>query len=173
MSADNPFAVPEDFDPSSVLDQDDLELYKADRGTRWLGAFVDGLIGAAVGAPFAIMGAMATSDDPELLEAMIQLGFFGGYMLIAPLNWYFIVTRGQSLGKMAVKTRIVDENGGPVDFVKGVVVRNWVIAVASACIPFAGLIDAVLIFGDKKQCGHDMLAKTIVVQASAWNPYDR
>jgi len=29
-----------------------------------------------------------------------------------------------------------------------------------------------MIFGDAKQCGHDMIAKTIVVNASSWNPYE-
>mgnify|MGYP000117593833 CR=1 FL=1 len=87
------------------------------------------------------------------------------------VNWWLIVDRGQTLGKMAVGTRIVTEDGAPVDFVKGVIMRNWVITVVNMFCGFASFIDAVLIFGETKQCGHDMIAKTIVVEANQWNPY--
>ncbi len=173
MSSRNPFEAPMGAPQphSEVGDLEDLELYKTDRGTRWLGALADSLVGLVIGVPIAFLVVPLADGDPELLSGMIQLGIGLGFLAIAPVNWYFTVTRGQSLGKMAVGTRIVDVHGGPVDFVQGVILRGWVVAFASMCIPFAGLVDAVLIFGDAKQCGHDMIAKTIVVSASAWNPY--
>ncbi len=175
----NPFA-PGDDNPSAKAnawaDPNDLELLKADRFQRWLGAFVDGIIPAIGMVPlfmgFAILGGESLLDDPDALEGAIYIAYFVALIPLTFVNWYLIVTRGQTLGKMAVGTRIVTEEGGPVDFVKGVILRSWVLAIVNAFCGIAALIDVVLIFGDARQCGHDMIAKTIVVNASSWNPYE-
>jgi len=175
---DNPFA-PSNAAASAGGDvwaqAEDLELLKADRFQRWVGAIVDGLLPLVIAVPLMVVGYSAldvsqlSSDE---LEGVFYLVYFFAMLPVSILNWVLIVQRGQSLGKMAVGTRIVTEGGAPVDFVKGVVVRNWVLAFGSAFCGLLGFIDAVMIFGDKKQCLHDMLAKTIVVNASSWNPYD-
>jgi uncharacterized RDD family membrane protein YckC len=167
---ENPFAVPESFDAAQLLPPSELEPYKADRGARFLGALVDNLISLAVGVPFAVAGVML-AETPEDIEALGQIGLAVGYLLLAPVHWYLIVTRGQSVGKLAVGTRIVTQHGAPVDFMTGVVLRSWVIMVAAMCVPFASLIDALLIFQASRQCGHDLIAKTIVVDASSYDPY--
>lgn len=165
---DNPFAADE-----SWADRGDLEMMKADRFRRWLGATIDGLIPVIVALPvgFLIFGAMGDSASADELEGMFYLAYFAGALPFTFINWWLIVDRGQTLGKMAVGTRIVTEEGAPVDFVKGVIMRNWVVTVINMFCGFASFIDAVLIFGETKQCGHDMIAKTIVVEANQWNPY--
>jgi len=115
---DNPFAKADAW-----ADPNDLELLKADRFQRWLGAFIDGMIPVIVMVPLGL-GALAIDggslfDDPDAIEGLIYLGYFMAMMPFTLLNWYLIVTRGQTLGKMAVGTRIVSEEGAPVDFVKG------------------------------------------------------
>ena len=171
-SSENPFTAGVD---DAWADASDLELMKADRFRRWLGATIDGLLPLVVAIPlgfalFAVSGE-ELARDPDSLELLFYGGYFMGMVPFMLANWFFIVTRGQSLGKMAVGTRIVTEDGGPVDFVKGVILRNWVITVVNSFCGLASLIDAVMIFGDTRQCGHDMIAKTIVVEASQWNPY--
>ena len=56
---------------------------------------------------------------------------------------YLITTSGQSIGKKLVKTRIIREDGSPVDFVSGVVLRAWIIGFVSM-IPFVGGIVALV-----------------------------
>ena len=174
---DNPFAPASDapFAGSDAwADPHDLQMLKADRFRRWLGATIDGLLPLLIAFPagFAMLGASGSNPDPDEMELLFYGAYFAGALPFTFANWYFIVNRGQSLGKMAVGTRIVAEDGSPVDFVKGVILRNWVIAVVNGFCGFAGFIDAILIFGDQKQCGHDMIAKTIVVEANQWNPYE-
>jgi uncharacterized RDD family membrane protein YckC len=173
---DNPFAA-SDANPFRATDpwadSDDLELLKADRGQCFIGALVDGFLPLVLVVP-AVGGAILVGSnlDADAMEGLFYLAYLGSMLPFSLLNWYLIVTRGQTLGKMAVGTRIVTEDGAPVDFVKGVILRNWVIAFINGLCGIASLIDALMIFGETKQCGHDMIAKTIVVNASSWNPYE-
>jgi uncharacterized RDD family membrane protein YckC len=175
----NPFA-PSDANPfaggDAWADPSDLELLKVDRFQRWVGAFDDNLIPMVLVVPLGIGAFVWMGDelarDPDLAQLLFYGVYFVGVLPFTLVNWYLIVDRGQTLGKMAVGTRIVTEDGAPVDFVKGVILRNWVVAVLGSFCGFAGLLDALLIFGEGRQCGHDMIAKTIVVDANAWNPYE-
>src|SRR5262249_52126407 len=101
------------------------------------------------------------------------------------LQWALIATRGQTLGKMMIKTRIVRMDGSSVGFVHGVVLRIWVITIpswilvglmltgmdprtllpASVAIGLIGLLDALFIFGESRRCLHDLIAGTRVIQA--------
>jgi len=175
MADDNPFA-PSNAAPAASGDlwaqPDDLELLKADRFQRWLGAFVDGLLPLVVALPFVGLVPVLDLDDTDAITGLFYMGYIAGLFLFGVVNWFLIVQRGQSLGKMAAGTRIVGEDGGPVDFVRGVILRNWVMVAANMFCSMASLIDALFIFGDERQCLHDKLAKTIVVNASSWNPYD-
>jgi uncharacterized RDD family membrane protein YckC len=170
---DNPFAASL-TESSPWADPDDLNLLKADLGARFIGRFIDNFLSML---PFAFMFlGVPLTDDPMAVFLIGTFGFFGGLLLCYVPSWYFIATQGQSLGKMAVGTRIVRTDGSPVDFVRGVIIRDWVVGAANIFLSlfglsFLGLIDAVFIFGNERKCGHDMLADTIVVQANAWNPY--
>lgn len=175
---DNPFASGPGgaaMGSEAWADARDLEVMKSSRLNRFLGAFIDGLLPAFVAAPVVVtlVAVVGEQPDPDALQAAGYLAYFVGMLPPMLLNWYLIVTRGQTLGKMVAGTRIVTEQGGPVDFMTGVVLRNWVIGMVNAFCGFASLVDALLIFGERRQCGHDLIAKTIVVNASAWNPYGR
>jgi uncharacterized RDD family membrane protein YckC len=81
---------------------------------------------------------------------------------------YFIATRGQSVGKMLLKTRIVALDGSPASFVKAVLLRTWLF-ILIAQVPWAGggsVLGALLIFGPDRRCLHDYVAGTRVVLAS-------
>jgi len=77
-----------------------------------------------------------------------------------------ITVRGQTLGKMAVGTRIVLRRDGSLPgFVRGVLLRVVVPGVIAAlCGPFS-LVDALAIFGREHRCLHDEFADTLVVWA--------
>jgi len=174
MTEPNPFA-PGYADPGGSVDlwaqPDDLHALKADRFQRFVGSFVDNMAPAVIALPLtglALLGGTTSGDD---LVAVFYVGYALGFLVVAVLNWGLIVRQGQTIGKIAVGTRIVGEDGGPVDFMRGVVLRNWVITFANAFCNLAYLLDGLMIFQPDVQCLHDKIAKTIVVDANAWDPY--
>ncbi len=82
---------------------------------------------------------------------------------------YLTATFGESIGKRAAGIRIVKTKDGlPPGFVKGVLIRRWLIGLLS-WIPMFGLLDVAFILGEDRQCLHDMMASTQVVNVSRKN----
>jgi uncharacterized RDD family membrane protein YckC len=67
-----------------------------------------------------------------------------------------------------VGLRVVRLDGTPVDFVSGVVLREWVVF-GIGSVPFIGMLfrlaDSVMIFGEDRRCLHDQIAGTKVIPA--------
>lgn len=144
--------------------QEDLEL--GGRGGRFVGMFVDNLV---INIPlnfilplvFVGSGAFAPHRGDALQLGMVLflnliqlLGFlvYEGLMLTA---------RGQTLGKMAAKLKVVSADGG--DLTAG---QAWLRAGARillAITGIGGLIDVLMIFGKDRLTLHDRIAKTRVV----------
>lgn len=97
-----------------------------------------------------------------LLAAVLMLPLYG-------YQWYLISKTGQTLGKRWTGIKIVKLDGLPVDFVSGVIMRNWIVGLMGA-IPYVGscvgLVDALMIFGDERRCLHDLIAGTKVIVAA-------
>jgi len=158
----NPYAPPQ----AAVLDIADPNAgtVPADRATR-LGAvildgiifmamvnvpFVAGLIGLSIGGRMAIAG-------PVVL------------MLIGLVVWCWMTVRsvkrnGQSIAKKLLSIKVVRSDGSPVSLARIFWLRNVVNGIASI-IPLYGIIDALFIFADARQCLHDKIADTIVIKA--------
>ena len=96
---------------------------------------------------------------------------------LAPLalyQWALIARTGQSLGKRWTRIKIFKKDGSDVDFVSGVVMRNWILFFIPSLftlvvpeVPIAnlvGFVDAVMIFGVAHRCLHDYIAGTQVLQ---------
>ncbi|GEM_PF-885359 len=130
----------------------------AERGTRLGASIIDSALYMVVMCVFAVPGAMADS------AALLGLGMVA-FLGLAIYQMYLISTTGQSLAKAWLGIRIVREDGSPVDFVHGVLLRSWVLAVAGSIIPFVGLVDVLMIFGEERRCLHDHLASTKVIIA--------
>jgi uncharacterized RDD family membrane protein YckC len=64
--------------------------------------------------------------------------------------------------------KIVKLDGSPVNFVSGVIMRNWIVGLMGG-IPYVGscirLVDTLMIFGDERRCIHDRIAGTKVIVA--------
>jgi uncharacterized RDD family membrane protein YckC len=128
-------------------------------------------IGCAIAG--AINGAFNVSGD----EAK-GMYFIFGVMLALPFmiyQWYAVSTRGQTLGKRFCRIRIVRVDGSRLGFVHAVLLRSWVpmgvIVVISAVglEPIARLLnfaDTVSIFTGNRRMLHDVIAGTLVVNAT-------
>jgi uncharacterized RDD family membrane protein YckC len=171
MNDDNPYAPPkakltnfeEDFGFGYV------EL--AGRWTRFVAAFVDGLIGIVYAFPIifllGIWDYISKGQNPPflLLVASAVLGFLG-FLLI---HGYFLKTNGQTVGKKLTKIRISDLQGNVPDFTKVILVRYLPLSLVQL-IPMVGtylpLLDVLFIFRGDRRCIHDLLAGTKVVKVT-------
>jgi uncharacterized RDD family membrane protein YckC len=126
----------------------------ASRGRRFGGYFIDSL-------PFVILSmivvyrAMAHSTFVRRFDPMI---------IVVTLTWVvydalMIQFRSQTLGKMAVHTRVVRIDGMPVT-----AGQAWIRALTRWALSYLYIVDWMTIFFTREHlCVHDMLAKTRVV----------
>jgi uncharacterized RDD family membrane protein YckC len=149
--------------------------------SRWLrlgGAFIDGMMvcifsiptGMAIGRRLAEVMADGRPDPQQIAAAI------GGSMytslpylsVLVVIQAWLIATRGQSIGKLLVGTKIVrSKTGERADFARAFLVRSAVPTVLGR-IPILGflfwLVDVCFIFRDDSRCLHDLMADTIVVK---------
>jgi uncharacterized RDD family membrane protein YckC len=150
--------------------------------SRLAAAIIDGFMAGPV---FAILMAVfgsqldveAIRNAPSEYEAQVATQKFIEelmkiYFIVLPIAYappialyaWMVSTSGQTPGKKLCKIRIVTEDTNQIPgFVKGVLLRSWVIFILYA-IPFVGLVGVVMIFSKTRQCLHDRLAGTIVVE---------
>jgi uncharacterized RDD family membrane protein YckC len=98
------------------------------------------------------------------------------FMLVGLVGqWFLIAQRGQTVGKIALRTRIVLADGQLPGFVRGVAVRQWPLfavlmlpsLTSMSLQPISSLVylaDALAIFWGSR-CLHDRIAGTYVVDA--------
>jgi len=136
----------------------------ADVGTRFAGAIIDGLLYLPALLPGVVVAGFESSEElSPLAIASLLLGMLG----LGVVQCYLIATSGQSIAKRILGIRIVRQDGSPVNFVHGVVLRSWLMAFLTN-IPlfgaFIGLVDALMIFGHERRCLHDRIASTDVIK---------
>ena len=71
---------------------------------------------------------------------------------------------GQSIGKKLLGIKVVRTDGSPASLGRLIWLRNVVNGLIGI-IPLYGIIDALFIFGESRQCLHDKIADTIVIKA--------
>lgn len=141
----------------------------ADRGSRLLAQIVDGFLYAAPIVFFFLTAGLTDGGDLEEDVALGSLFFMlvvvGGVFV---LNLYFLAKDGQTLGKKALKVRIVRTSDDPASLGRIFVLRMLAPGLIGA-IPFIGtifsLVDVLFIFGEERRCIHDHFADTKVVVA--------
>ncbi len=143
----------------------------ADLGKRLIGKLIDGFAGLVSVLPgVALLIAAATSNngkgDGQLAVVGVVLMLLGMLTLFA-MNVYLLVTRSQTVGKWLDNTKIMDyETHEPAGFVKTFILRSFVNGLIGSVVPFYGLIDICVIFGEEHRCLHDQIAGTYVVDIS-------
>ena len=169
----NPYAPPQEqhYQPYSQFGGWDQPL--ATRGARFGARLLDGLLTMAVALPGIIylmsgFENSARAGEKALEERIfVAVGLVGLPILALSIyQWIGIAKRGQTLGKKWLNIRVVKQDGSPVDFVSGVILREWVQAVINN-LPYVGsilaVVDSCMIFASDQQCMHDKIAKTKVI----------
>lgn len=157
----------------------------ADRGVRLLAVLADSAMALVACLPAVTLiiqlikmdveskrgGEAAEVQMEAMMESMNWTGpIIAGVLLLALTiaNLYFLTTRGQTLGKMVCKIKIVDLAGQNPGFVKAFLLRSLVPGIIGA-VPFLGpffsLADPLFIFREDRRCIHDLIAGTRVVTA--------
>jgi uncharacterized RDD family membrane protein YckC len=145
--------------------------YLASRRKRFFGAMCDSLISLAVIMP--IMWATGifkqVSAGEQLSLEQTLMFFILGWIVFIILHGYLLATQGQTIGKRIIGTRIVGLDGQILSLSKLLCLR-YLIFGAIGQIPIVGgavqLTNILLIFGKNKQCLHDKLASTLVIDSS-------
>ena len=172
-NASNPFKPP----TASVAEVAGAGPALAGRGERLGAVLLDGLVFAMmvytpllfVGVP-AVIAAIKTKQ-PLVWAAGMAIGFaVAGVMLLvwAVITILFVNRNAQSIGKKIVGIKVVRKDGSRAGIGRIFWLRN-IVNILPSMIPVVGgvygLVDALLIFGEPRQCLHDKIADTIVVRA--------
>ncbi len=162
MNTANPYAPPQ----ATVQDVADSGATPAGRGTRLpiiftAMVYIPMVIGMRFNGPLLL--ANGHFNPMALYGAGSLLGLIG---LIAWcwLTILFVSRNGQSIAKKMLGIKVVRSDGSPASLGRIFLLRN-VVNTVLAFVPFYGLVDALLIFGDARQCVHDKIADTIVIKA--------
>ena len=156
----------------SQTEMNEAEMSEATRNmaSRWkrLGAtLIETVIYMVIVGPIMLATGLGQFETPQTFWQDV-----GSYLVFLPvflvLNGYLLFQRGQTIGKVVVKTRIVDQSGNIPSFRRLLGLRYIVIGIVSL-IPiigfFAALVNGVWIFGKERRCLHDYIAGTWVVNA--------
>lgn len=170
----NPVPVKNPYAPPRARVRDvaapKAELVLAERSARLGAAIVDGLIfSAMVYIPLligtVISAAGGEGSDPSGTMVMIGVVLaLVGFAVWAYLTLKQMSATGQSLAKKYFNIKVVVSDGSPASLSRLIVRRNlltWLLGI----IPLYGFIEVLFIFGEKRQCLHDRMADTIVVEA--------
>lgn len=150
----------------------------ASRWQRLGGALVDVVVIVAIVLPiYAATGIIGGSAGTTMdtFEAKIVLFLFGQCLFLM-LNGYTLYSRGQTIGKIACGTRIVDGQGCVPSFGAVYLIRHLVptfVGLIPVLGGFIAFFDILPIFGSRKRCIHDYLAGTWVVNASGPNSFKK
>ncbi|MBB3195322.1 RDD family protein [Roseateles terrae] len=165
-NTDQRFAAPEAF----VEDVGTSGGVLAGRGVRLVAALLDGvLLGGIV---FGLMAASPTisrllSPENPSYFAVHWSGLLIGLPLFLLVQGWTLVSRGQTLAKIVFGLRIVRTDGSKVDPFRILGLRygvGYLTAITTGTQMLYGLIDALLIFRESRQCLHDTIADTKVIK---------
>ena len=144
-----------------------------DLASRWArlgGSILDGIIAMIVMLPIMYLSGYwnrAMAGEDSLLETVIWM--LVGLCLYLLINGYLLSTRGQTVGKMLVGTRIVSIETGDIIPLWQVFLVRYLPQTLAAYVPLVGqivlIVNYLFVFRKDKRCIHDLIAKTKVVKA--------
>lgn len=187
IEPENLYAPPaEEEDAQSERDHR-VEQRPASRRARLLAAAIDGaftyavLRGTSELALIAIGAGLPQAPENYVRDRLVlQLTGHGALLAVVLVQGALIARRGQSLGKLALRMRMVLADGRTAGLLRGFVMRTlpfWAILLAARTVlpwrlaetVLGGLVilvmlDSLLILGVTRRCAHDRIAGTHVVR---------
>jgi uncharacterized RDD family membrane protein YckC len=177
MNTPNAYAPPK-ANVADVSPGDELVL--ASRLARLGAHLLDGIIVSALiytplifsGALGGAMGQFMRTNNPADFWRVFLTGA-GTVSLLLVLGWAVITFRlvaanGQTIAKKLIGIKVVRTDGSRATVARIFWLRN-VVNLLISTIPFVGwiyaIVDVLFIFSENKQCLHDKIAGTIVVNA--------
>lgn len=168
----NPYAAP--IASSQLEEMSYAGTILATRAERFAGSLIDNLILLPIVIPLAfgvgITLAISGVDMESLLGSTMSslVGGAVGVMVFFGINGYLLATRGQTVGKMIMKTMIVSDATDqklPLGRLLGLrYLPIWILA----SVPYVGFIvnfaNALAIFRENRKCLHDDIAGTKVIK---------
>jgi len=166
----NPYAPPR----GAIRDMpSDGDQEPAGRGARLLAAILDRIIAALMIYVPAVIVAAATgafeqqaNGEPDFSRWTIPLFLcLMGFIAWAWITLLLVARYGQTMAKRLLEIRVVRSDGSQASLGRIFWLRNVVGIYVLNVVPIYWLIDPLLIFGERRQCIHDLIADTIVVKA--------
>ena len=170
-----PYESPPDVFSPFVSQAFSIPTVPATRTARLVGAVIDGMLNILTMLPLLVAILQTPTKLPGSVSDLPWLGTSGYVTIILLLGLtaaqtVLIARRGQSIGKVIVRTRIERTDGRAAGFVRGVVLRSWIFMVLR-WLPLPEFVtkgvflcDALFIFRRDHRCLHDWIADTRVVQ---------
>lgn len=173
MEASNPYAAPTAEVRDMVQEGEKQPL--AGLGARLGASILDGLIFfLVVYLPMLLL----TGMDNLLVGTEVNYmgilagpgGIAGGIGLLAliAITIYLVHKNGQTIGKKMVGIKVVRTDGSRASLGRIFWLRNvplWLVSIIPLVGGIISLVDTLLIFRSSRQCLHDQIAGTIVVEA--------
>ena len=168
----NPYAPPQ----AGVDDISEPQAFAvpADRGTRLGAAILDSVVFVlAVYLPLIVTlfstarMEMAPPEEADQFERLAVGGAVVGLIGFVIWAWFtlkFMARNSQSIAKKWLQIKVVRADGSQVSLGRLILLRNAVVWILSL-IPMFGIVDVLFIFGESRQCLHDRIADTIVINA--------
>ena len=160
----NPYAPPSAVvsdvsDPSQALKP-------AERGARLGAAILDTFFAGLAYLPglFSLIPFASAQVEEDPLGIAFLLAGAAVFLVWLYFTVVFVRRNGQTIGKKLLKIKVVRADGSPASLGRIFWLRNFVNGFLSL-IPLYGIIDSLFIFSESRQCLHDKIADTIVVNA--------
>lgn len=139
-----------------------VEAVLAPRGVRFAGAVIDALllIGVLIGM-YYLLGWQLDTDTAYAMKNMLA-----GIVLFWAVQGWLLFKRGQTVGKLVMKTQIAALDSAEVPTARLILLRYVPMQLAAwlpLVGPYLGIVDALFIFGPQRRCLHDYIAGTRVI----------
>jgi uncharacterized RDD family membrane protein YckC len=157
---------------SDVPGPDPATIPLATIGQRAVGKVIDSVLLALVLLPFAFRSFQKVIENPQDNVIPFWITATAAAMSLV-YDWAFVAWRGQTLGGMVMKVRVVTVDAAPVSFSSAGI--RALVPTAVQLVPggFGGLLLLVVygwaVFDSNRQGLHDKAAGTVVVPAG-WHP---
>lgn len=172
MEASNPYAAPK----AEVRDiaSNDGKQALAGLGARLGAAILDALsVALFVYLPillFAGSDTLLANGEINYMVLLQKAGISGGIgsLLLIAITIYLVKKNGQTIGKKLLGIKVVRTDGSPATLGRIFWLRNvplWLVSLIPVVGSVVSLVDSLVIFRASRQCLHDQIAGTIVIEA--------